>query len=640
MRKSFYKVIVATLLLASCSPSMYLKNGKQAYEGYRYQDAISYFNKGLAKKEDASSRMMLANSYLKVNNFNSAISNYELASTAPDITDNDRINRAKALMGAQRYTEAMPLLEGVLSRSPENTQARGLLESCKSIEKLKDDSTYYVIESLNIPIGGPFFSSTPYNGGLIITSPSGEGEKDPYNGLTYNNLYFSKRDGASWTTPEPLAEVNGIYHDACAAVSPAGTSLIFTRSFQVDAGKMGKNDIPISTTQLYSCTKGSDGKWSKPTLIPFCDASSMYAHPSFSPDGLTLYFSSDMSGSYGGMDLWSSKFIDGSWGTPVNLGKNVNSTGNELFPVVRSADQIYFSSDGHQCLGGIDILYSYLRNGIWEKPVHQSYPVNTPFDDFGMVWNGDGKSGYLSSDRMGSDKVFSFSYDDSKVTLMGSISGKDSNLPLGGVKVFIKNLTDGTEQMILTDGDGRFQAELIRGKDYQIVTELEGYFALNENIETRNVENPIVKNFKLTEVYVTDATKDEGKDSGNGKNKGVYPMPDIHWDFNKWQIRKDAYPFLDELVKLFRENDNLKFELRSHTDCRGSQEYNDQLSDKRAKAVTEYLVKKGVPRAIITSKGFGERELLNDCKDGVKCSEAKHEENRRTEFIVNGKKIK
>jgi len=181
-------------------------------------------------------------------------------------------------------------------------------------------------------------------------------------------------------------------------------------------------------------------------------------------------------------------------------------------------------------------------------------------------------------------------------------------------------------------------------KTIKLFTELEGYFALNENIETRNVENPIVMNFKLTEVYVTDATKDEGKDSGkdsgNGKNKGVYPMPDIHWDFNKWQIRKDAYPFLDELVKLFRENDNLKFELRSHTDCRGSHEYNDQLSEKRAKAVTEYLVKKGVPRAIITSKGLGERELLNDCKDGVKCSEAKHEENRRTEFIVNGKKIK
>jgi len=639
MRKSFYKVFAGLLLLAGCTPTMYLKNGKQAYEGYRYQDAISYFNTGLAKKEDASARMMLANSYLKVNNFQGAVSNFELASTSPDITDGDRINRAKALMGAQRYSEAIPLLEGVLSRNPQNTQASGLLESCRSIEKLKDDSTYYVIEMLNIPIGGPYFSSAPYNGGLIFTSPSGDGEMDPYNGLTYNNLYFSKREGASWSAPEPIAEVNGVYHDACAAISPTGTTMIFTRSFQLDAGKMGKNDIPISTTQLYSCTKGADGKWSSPTVIPFCNPSHMYAHPSFSKDGLVLYFASDMNGTYGGMDLWSSKFQDGSWGNPVNLGKNVNTTGNEIFPVVRAADQIYFSSDGHQCLGGIDILYSYLRNGVWEKPVHQSYPVNTPFDDFGMVWNGDGKSGFLSSDRMGADKIFSFSYDDSKVTLMGSISGKDSNLPLGGVKVFIKNLTDGTEQMVLTDGDGRFQSELIRGKDYQIVTELDGYFALNENIDTRNVENPIVKNFKLAEVYVTDATQDNGKDKGD-KNKGVYPMPDIHWDFNKWQIRKDAYPFLDELVKLFRENDNLKFEMRSHTDCRGSLEYNDQLSEKRAKAVTEYLVKKGVPRAIITSKGFGERELLNECKDGVKCTEAKHEENRRTEFIVNGKKIK
>ena len=197
MRISFYKIFVALLFLASCTPSMYLKNGKQAYEGYRYQDAIAYFNKGLAKKEDASSRMMLANSYLKLNNFNNAISNFELASTAPDITDNDRVNRAKALMGAQRYSEAMPLLEGVLSRNPQNTQATGLLESCRSIEKLKDDSSYYVIETVNIPIGGPYFSATPYNGGLLFTSPSGEGEMDPYNGLTYNNLYFSKREGSS-----------------------------------------------------------------------------------------------------------------------------------------------------------------------------------------------------------------------------------------------------------------------------------------------------------------------------------------------------------------------------------------------------------------------------------------------------------
>ena len=659
-----FALILTSVVLGSCA-SLYVKNGKEAYDNLQYHDAIYFLEKGVAKKDEPDARRKLAESYLKINNFEKAQSTYELTTTYTDNSDTDRINYAKALMGVEKYSEAKTILEGIISRDGSNQIAKELLASCKNVEKMKSDSLLYMIEPVHIPVLESVFAPYPYNGGLIITSPSGKGEKDPYTARTYTNLFFTKLEGASWSNPVPLEGVNGIYHDAVAAVAPSGQTLIFTRSFQLNGGALAGNDQKVSTTQLYTSKMGGDGNWEKPTLIPFCDAKYMFAHATFSADGTTLYFASDMPGGFGTMDIWESKFTDNSWSTPKNLGGNVNSKGNEVFPSIKNDDMLYFSSDAHQSLGGLDILSSMRKNGIWEKPVHISYPINTSTDDFGIIWNSDGKSGYFTSDRYGSDKIYSFNYDDSKVTWNGLVTGQDSMLPLGGVKVTIKNLTDGTEQMVISDGDGKFTAELVKGKDYQMIADLEGYFKQTDNLNTKTGENPINKIIEMSEIYITDPIVnngenkngkdgddgedgdevDDGVDGKGGKNgkvgiKGVYELPEIHWDYNKWDIRNDAVPYLDDLVTLFRDNPELKFELRSHTDCRGSFEYNDDLSAKRAKAVTDYLVKKGVPRSIIVSKGYGERELLNNCSDGVFCNEEKHEENRRTEFIVTGKKKK
>ncbi len=655
MKKSRYMIRLIALMftgmiLGSCA-SLYLKNGKQAYDDLKYQDAIYFLNKGVAKKDEPDARRKLAESCLKVNNFEEAARNYDLTTTYTDNKDSDRINHVKALMGTERYVDAKVMLEGILSRDANNGVAKDLLQGCKDISRLKADSLLYTIEPVNIPTSSSVYAAYPHNGGLIFSSPAGKGDQDPYTNQVYSNLFFSKKEGASWSVPTALEGVNGTYHDAVAAVSPTGQTLIFTRSFQLNGGAMAGNDKSVSTTQLYSSKLGADGNWEKATLMPFCDAKYMFAHPAFSPDGKTLYFASDMPGGFGEMDIWESKISD-TYETPRNLGGDINTMANEIFPSVKGADQIYFSSDGHQSLGGLDVLSSSLRNGIWQLPEHVSYPINSSGDDFSMIWNPDGKGGYFTSDRYGADKIYSFAYDDTRVTLNGLVTGKDSMLPLGGVRVTIKNLTDGTEQMVITDGNGKFTAELMKGKDYLMTADLDGYFKQTDNFNTRTGENPINKVIEMSEVYITDGSKngekgnnggdgssgDGSKDGNGGKNKGIYDLPEIHWDYNKWDIRQDAMPYLDNLVKLFKDNPDLKFELRSHTDCRGSLEYNDDLSSKRAKATTDYLVKKGVPRSIIVSKGYGERELLNDCKDGVFCDEKKHEENRRTEFIVTGKK--
>lgn len=649
----FITLAFTGMMFASCA-SLYLKSGKQAYEEYKYQDAIYFLGKGVSKKDEPDGRRKLAESYLKVNNYEEAARNYDLTTTYTDNKDSDRINHVKALMGVERYADAKTILEGILSRDANNLIAKDLLQSCKDITKLKEDSLLYLIEPVNIPTNSPVYAAYPYNGGLIFSSPTGKGEQDPYTDQVYTNLFYSKKEGASWSNPEPLDGVNGVYHDAVAAVSPSGQTLVFTRSFQLNGGALAGNDQRVSTTQLYTSKMGADGKWEKATLIPFCDSKYMFAHPAFSPDGKTMYFASDMPGGFGEMDIWSSTLTDNNWGTPKNLGGDINTKANEVFPSVKGDDLLFFSSDGHQSLGGLDVLSSSLRNGIWQHPEHVSYPINSSGDDFSMIWNADGKGGYFTSDRYGADKIYSFAYDDTRVTLNGLVTGKDSMLPLGGVRVTIKNLTDGTEQMVITDGDGKFTAELLKGKDYQLIADLDGYFKQTDNFNTKTGENPINKVIEMSEVYITDGSGKDGNNGDNGNNgdgsdgkngdgkngskKGIYDLPEIHWDYNKWNIREDAVPYLDNLVKLFRDNPDLKFELRSHTDCRGSYEYNDDLSAKRAKAATDYLVKKGVPRSIIVSKGFGERELVNECKDGVFCDEKKHEENRRTEFIVTGKK--
>jgi outer membrane protein OmpA-like peptidoglycan-associated protein len=382
-----------------------------------------------------------------------------------------------------------------------------------------------------------------------------------------------------------------------------------------------------------------------------------------------------MSGA-GQMDLFMVKQNEGSWGTPQNLGNEVNTSGNEVFPSMRSDGRLYFSSDGHTTLGGLDVMHATMNDGVWSTPQHVSYPLNSSFDDFSIVWNADNKSGYFTSDRSGADRIYTFTEINPTVSLDGLVTSKDGSSPLAGVKVTLMNLTDGTETVAFTGPDGKYNAELLPGKDYKVKIEKEGFFATTEDVSTKVIlsDKIIQRTTELGEVYISEKTGgsdvnnktgqggesgdgsgngsnkngqdgESGDGSGNGSNKngqGKYPIPNIYWDYNKWEVRPDAIPYLESVVKLFRDNQDLKFEIRSHCDCRGSEGFNEDLSAKRAKAVLDYLVKRGVPRSIIVSKGIGKKELLNgcDCSEGENCTESQHQENRRTEFIVTDKKKK
>lgn len=653
MKQRFYPLLLllTATILSSCA-GVYLKNGKLAYEQLMYQDAISNLEKGILKKPNTESKLMLADAYMKTNNFVRAKQVYDEASIDPGISDDQRIDFGRAIMSNELYSDARKVFEGILSRTPSHEVAQNLMLSCKNIESLKADSALFEVNPIMIPGASVAFSAVNYQDGILFSSTSDAGTKDPYTGTSYLDLFYSKNEVGNWKIPVKVENVNGKFHDGIATVSKDESMMIITRSNYMGKSRLGSTDDAMNNTQLYSSVKDSEGKWTAPELLAFCDANHMYAHPAFSPDSKELYFSSDLPGGSGGMDLHKVSYDGSTWGTPTNLGEWVNTAGDEVFPSLNGSDSLFFSSDGMTSIGGLDILFSVKRDGNWTRPEHLSYPINSASDDFGISFNTGGDSGMLSSDREGQDKLYNFLMFNPEIAIDGLVTDVDELKPLEGVTVTIENLTDGTVDVLTSGENGKFTYDLLPGKEYRIRAERDDYLDITQNVSTvgKTSSETVDVVLEMKKLIIADGGDDpfnpDGDGSGDGTgdstgddsgDDGVYDISNIHWDYNKWNIRADAIPYLDQVVKTLKDNLDLKVQIQSHCDCRGSHHFNDQLSKKRAKAVVDYIVLKGVPRKLFRSKGFGERRLVNRCKDGVDCSENEHQENRRTDFVITEK---
>jgi len=391
---------------------------------------------------------------------------------------------------------------------------------------------------------------------------------------------------------------------------------------------------------LYT-SKKEDGEWSDPEKLSFNNVDYSIGHPSLSEDGSTLYFSSDMPGGYGGSDLYKSTYDGSNWSQPVNLGSSINTPANEVFPHVDKKNKLYFSSEGHRTLGGLDVFVSEQVAGVWSSPINLAYPLNSSRDDFAILVNEDDTTGFVSSNRSGIDMVYSYQRIPAIFVLKGIAKNKAGDLPIEDVTITLINFTDGDTAIYTTDETGSFRFSLLPEKKYKVIGEKEGFFTLTEEFETDRgrMEKDITLSFEIDEIVASD----EGTGSGNPKDGSataakVYEIGDIYYDYDKSDIRPSAQPALDKLAKLLKDNPAVKIEIHSHADSRGGDSYNMNLSNRRAQSVVNYLVKAGVSKANLSSKGFGESQPVNKCIDGVECSEAEHKENRRSEFIVVDKK--
>jgi outer membrane protein OmpA-like peptidoglycan-associated protein len=339
-----------------------------------------------------------------------------------------------------------------------------------------------------------------------------------------------------------------------------------------------------------------------------------------------MYFISDMPGGIGGTDVYETKWDGSKWAQPTNLGDKINSVGNEMYPFVDSLGNLYFSSNGHKSLGGLDIFKASKNGNAWATIENLNYPINSSKDDFGFMIYADNKTGFLSSNREGSDKIYEFILQASKVNIGGKIVSKVDGKPIAKAKIEITDKARNTTDTIYAAEDGTYSYVLAPNTDFDITVSKEGYFSQSEDVTTVNQVGDITKDFSLEELV-------EGKpvviDEAN--DKGERP---IFYDYDKSEIRPDAFEPLNKLAKRLKDNPKITIELSSHTDCRGTDTYNQDLSFRRAKSAKNYLVSKGVKASRIKTKGYGESKPVNKCVDGVPCNDEEYQANRRTEFKV------
>ncbi|WP_317195490.1 OmpA family protein [Rufibacter psychrotolerans] len=505
--------------------------------------------------------------------------------------------------------------------------------------------------TLNSPYAD--FSPVFYREGLVFSSDRVRGHNGSdqkvygWTGTPYLQLYYAERKGTTaWAEIKPMEKtINTQFHNAIATFSPDFNEVFFTRTKRVknrvlpdelltesNWQRYSKNDEFINRLEIYSATFAKD-KWQDAKAFPFNQSESYsVGHPALSPDGRILYFASDMPGGYGQTDLYfSERQQDGSWSTPVNAGPVINTAGKEVFPVVHADGTLYFSSDGHLGMGGLDLFSAEGSRATWSPVENLYYPFNSPRDDFGLIYEKDGKSGYLSSNRegdTGSDNIYRFKPTEVPCKLSGityarvpSRTGRARLERVGQVRLEITMNGDTANALVLeTDARGQFLFQVKANQTYTIRGSKRGYLTQTFHI--------------MPDCRVaTDTVHIEMVMDRDTPNQPIV-LENLYYDLDKHNLRPEAIIELDKVVSMLRDNPTIKIELSSHTDSRETHRYNLMLSQLRAASAVKYILSQGIAPERVVDKGYGETRLLNRCKDGVPCSEEEHQLNRRTEFKI------
>jgi peptidoglycan-associated lipoprotein len=619
----------AIILLTSCA-DYHLRQGNRLFNQWAYSNAIPEYEKALSKKPSFAAQVGIAESHRQMNNTVKAEEAYAKVVESSEAQAVHRLRYAQLLMINGKHSAAKPWLEKYVKENPKDEGAQDLLSSLDKVEELKKDSARYTVELSKINTGQSNFSPTIYKDGVVFaTDRSTETAKSKmyaWTGKPFLEMYFSKPDNSGgWSTPEALkGEVNGKYHDGPAAFGN-DTVMYFTRNNYV--GKktvLGADDIV--NLKIYQSTY-RENAWAKIEEFPYNSNDYSTGHPTLTKDGNTMYFVSDMPNGLGGTDIWMTQKVDGKWNQPVNLGSKINTPYNEMFPSLYGDTMLYFSSQGHTNLGGLDIFTSVKRNNEWSEPENIGYPINTSYDDFGISINDSTMGGLFSSNRANTvqDNIYGFVRNDLYFILNGLVVEKPTQMPLSDVTVELINKATGEKiNNAVTLADGKFVFKLERNTDYLVVASKDGYYKKSGEVSTvgKNVSEEMNMTLKLEMEKII-------------VNKPI-ALENIYYDFDKWNIRSDAAAGLDKLVGILKENPTIIVELSSHTDSRGNDAYNLKLSERRAQSAVDYIISTGIDKERITAKGYGESRLLNSCGNKSKCTEQQHQQNRRTEFKVTG----
>lgn len=638
-------IAVAGSALTGCGGAKLSVADEQMARGEYYDASKTYrkiYNK-LTKREQRPQRGEVAykmgKCYQKLNMAARASASYQNA-IRYGVTDSmARLYLAQSLHAEGKYVPAIKAYEEFLELSPSNPVALSGLEGAKASAALKKNKTRWVVRQDKLLNSRRADFSPMFNGDILYFTTTNEkvtGDKrSEITGMKKSDIWMSKKDEqGNRLRPEPVeGELNSELDEGIMSFSPDGSTMYLTKARREPNANTG---VEIYTSQR------SDAKWSAPVKFEItADTVSSYAHPAVSPDGNYLYFASDMPGT-GGKDIWRINLKERS-GSLENLGTDINTPGDEMFPYMLTDSIMYFSSDGHPGLGGLDIFCATLQpSGRWTV-TNMGSPINSEADDFGMTFlpGADHPQGYLSSNRgdgRGYDHIYTFELPDLKINISGWVVDRDDEPVPNSVIRIVGN--DGSIQKAVARDDGSFSFPLQRGVSYVMMAGGRGYLNAKQEFTADNAEEDA--EYEIDFVLA----------SINKPNI----IENIFYDFDKATLRPESEEALDELVKLLADNPNITIEMASHTDRVGTEEYNLDLSERRAKAVIDYLISKGIAPERLQHQGYGKsrpkvvtkrvNKLYPQFKEGdvlteeyisnlpPEDQEAADQVNRRTEFQV------
>ena len=645
MKKTYSSILIGTLMLfinvslAQEQPGL-RDRADELYRRYEYANAAKLYTKLVDTRNPRLQDLeRLADSYLKMKDYESAENWFARIVQSADASPESSLRYGEVLKVNGKYKEAKEQLE-VYANKTGNTSAVAIqIAGCDSaLHWMASPTLHRLRNEAAVNTANSEFAVFPSDGDVYYAGESDdESPKNTYGwtGNPFLRVFTAPLSSAGTLSAPSLAEstLNDTkYHVGPIVAGKDGNTLYATRTHVGKDGGLQKeagHKYRTNTLELYIYQK-IDGAWiAEPFAYNNVTAYSV-GHAALSPEEDILYFVSDMPDGQGGTDIWySERQADGTWGNPVNAGTVVNSVGDELFPSIAPDGTLYYSSDSFAGMGGLDVFKSTGQKAQWSKPENLKYPVNSASDDFAYLIfaeDEEGIRGFLSSDRRGGkggDDIYSFSLEKPSIiiVLKGTTSDKATaeRLPAADVTLY-----DGERQIIAkksSSDTGTFEFILDRNRDYTVLAQKAGYHADSVKVSTQG----IVKSDTLEVALLLEPIFEVGQ---------TFELENIYYDFDKHNIRPDAAAILDELVRTMRDNPTLKIELSSHTDSRGSQAYNEALSQRRAQSAVDYIVSRGIARDRLIAKGYGETKLVNRCADGVPCSREEHQANRRTEVTV------
>ena len=585
-------------MLSSCGADQNIKKGDALYAIGEYFNAAAEYKKGYSRTsvKDKAKRgeraWKMAECYRRINYTAKAIGAYQNAIRYkyPDSMAVLYLAQMQHRMGD--YKNAVKNYGAFLDSVPGDQRAIVGIQGCTQAPIWKSKPTLHTVKK------EPLFNSrrsdfAPALYGdewdqMVLTSTRPQASGSDMSGITgvkAGDLFLSKKDEkGKWQAPERIeSEVNSEYDEGACCFSPDGKTMYFTRC---------AHDPSYPRYAQIFTSQRSDASWGKPTLLEISrDTLSSYAHPAVSPDGGWLYFASDMPGGLGGIDIWRIAITENGLGGVENLGEPINSVGNEMFPVFRPNGDLYFSSDGHVGMGGLDLFRAEQdTTGAWHIE-NMRFPMNSPGDDFGITFEGLHNRGFFSTNRgdaRGWDHIMSFECPEVLQTVKGWVYEKDGYELPEAVVYMVGN--DGTNLKLSVRGDGSFEQIIQPNVDYILLGTCKGYLNHTEalRVDTSSVSQEYTLQFPLANISAPVLVRN------------------VFYEFDSAELTPNSTQALDSLVVLLEENPNITIELASHCDYRGADEYNERLSQRRAESVVNYLIEHGIKQDRLTPVGYGE----------------------------------